>query len=149
MMLAAVLTGTVPPGRYRLSSSSRLSELRREIATVGWTGRVVDGARMTDRATMIDEFARALEFPDGSGHNWDAFADRLRDLSWIDGDGIVVLWQRSGTFARVDPATWHVAGRVIDDAIGARVGYGIVPLYVVCPGRPEGDPAGDGEPVEL
>src|SRR5216110_3422232 len=41
---------------------------------------VVDGRASRTRAAFFDEAARVLHFPDYFGHNWDAFADCLRDL---------------------------------------------------------------------
>ncbi len=41
---------------------------------------VIDGRSSRTRAAFFTEAARALRFPDYFGHNWDAFADCLRDL---------------------------------------------------------------------
>ena len=40
-----------------------------------------DGAR--DKHTLLTRIADALEFPQWFGHNWDALADCLGDLSWL------------------------------------------------------------------
>lgn len=40
----------------------------------------VDGHACRTRAAFFHEAARALDFPDYFGHNWDAFLDCLRDL---------------------------------------------------------------------
>ncbi|MEE4022136.1 barstar family protein [Gordonia sp. PKS22-38] len=42
--------------------------------------RRVDGREMPTIATMLDEFARAWQFPEHFGHNRDAFDDCMRDL---------------------------------------------------------------------
>ena len=49
-----------------------------------------------------DEFlatvAGALRFPAGFGGNWDALADCLKDLSWADAPGWVVMLEKSKHF---------------------------------------------------
>jgi RNAse (barnase) inhibitor barstar len=130
-----ILDGEVPPGRYRLPAPLPLGSLLDEIAAAGWLGRLVDGASMGDRDGLFDEFAAALEFPSWFGRNWDAFLDCLRDLSWLRGRGVIVLWRRAGTFASVAPQAWRDANNVIDQAIASRVEIGLPPLYVLLPAR--------------
>ena len=45
-----------------------------------------------DPADPLGSIARALEFPDWFGQNWDALEDCLGDLSWRRGDGRVFLF---------------------------------------------------------
>lgn len=40
------------------------------------------GAR--DKAAVLTRIAQALEFPAWFGHNWDALADCLGDLEWLE-----------------------------------------------------------------
>lgn len=37
-----------------------------------------------DKATALSRIAQALEFPAWFGHNWDALADCLGDLGWLE-----------------------------------------------------------------
>lgn len=37
-----------------------------------------------DKAAVLVRIAQALEFPAWFGHNWDALADCLGDLAWLD-----------------------------------------------------------------
>jgi RNAse (barnase) inhibitor barstar len=122
--------GELPPGRYRLSEPLTVRAVRDELAAAGWVIRVVDGASMPDRAALFDEFARACEFPDWFGGNWDAFADCLRDLSWMPPSPLAVLWLRSGAVAE---QLAYDAGRVVDAAIEARVAAGLSPLCLIYP----------------
>jgi RNAse (barnase) inhibitor barstar len=159
--LTALVTGASPPGRYRLAVPAPVRAIRDELVTAGWMMRIVDGIAMVDRASLFDEFATACDFPDWFGGNWDAFADCLRDLSWLPSDPIAILWQRSGA---VDPELRHDAGRVIDAAIAARVAVDLPALCVIYPagagrdaggrdagGRGDADPddavSGDGGPM--
>jgi hypothetical protein len=45
-----------------------------------------------DPADPLGSIARALEFPDWFGANWDALEDCLSDLSWRRGDGHVLIF---------------------------------------------------------
>lgn len=51
----------------------------------------VDLAKARDKSEMLGTIGRALGFPDGFGHNWDALLDYLADLSWHPADGYVVI----------------------------------------------------------
>ncbi len=139
MSLAPVLSGALPPGRYWLDGlatqldPARLAGSRAEASRAGWACPEVDGARMPDLEAMFDAFAAALAFPSWFGRNWDAFADGLRDLSWLPAAGDAVLWQRSFAFEAAAPAAWWQSGVVIAEAIGARMEMGLAPLYVIYP----------------
>lgn len=45
----------------------------------------LDGRLLGDKATLLAELGRALDFPDYYGGNWDALDECLADLSWHDG----------------------------------------------------------------
>ena len=47
-----------------------------------------------DPADLFSGIARALDFPDWFGANWDALADCLGDLSWRGGAGHVLMFAR-------------------------------------------------------
>jgi RNAse (barnase) inhibitor barstar len=133
MILESMVNGELPPGRYRLSAPIAVRALRDELSTAGWTMCLVDGAAMTDRASMFDDFAAACDFPGWFGRNWDAFADCLSDLSWLPERPVAVCWQRSGVFAARNPEIWRMAGEVIDTAIEDREAAGLPALYVIYP----------------
>lgn len=48
-------------------------------------------ADQPDKAGVLDVFARELRFPDHFGHNWDALADCLGDLSWLPAPGYLLV----------------------------------------------------------
>ncbi len=45
----------------------------------------------SDKDDALARIARALEFPEWFGGNWDALADCLSDMSWRPADGYVLL----------------------------------------------------------
>ncbi|GLW10076.1 hypothetical protein Misp01_52050 [Microtetraspora sp. NBRC 13810] len=51
---------------------------------------VVDGRACRTRAAFFEEAARALRFPGYFGHNWDAFADSLRDATAAGAVALIV-----------------------------------------------------------
>jgi RNAse (barnase) inhibitor barstar len=71
------------------------------------------------KAELLDDFARALRFPDWVGRNWDALSDALRDLSWLPQQPQVVVW--SGA-SKTDPAAYETALGVLQDATATSAG---------------------------
>lgn len=48
-----------------------------------------------DKHELLRRMAAALNFPDWFGHNWDALADSLEDLSWLPAGGYLLLLERA------------------------------------------------------
>ena len=69
------------------------------------------------KAELLDGFARALEFPGWVGHNWDALADALGDLSWLPPGPKVVVWAGADALRSRQPATYRAALEVLRDAV--------------------------------
>jgi len=45
-----------------------------------------------DKSALLQNIAKALDFPDWFGGNWDALEDCLTDLSWREAPGYVLLF---------------------------------------------------------
>lgn len=45
----------------------------------------------TDKAALLQCISQAYVFPEWFGHNWDALADALGDLSWLPSEGYLTL----------------------------------------------------------
>lgn len=132
--LAAVTEGVRPPGVYRWLSRAHPESSRRELVAAGWAMYPLDGRAIAGTAQVFDRCAQALAFPAWFGHNWDALADCLTDLSWLTGVGHVVLWNQYGTLARHDPKAWAMAHRVFSLSIEERVRLGMAPLFLLLRG---------------
>lgn len=50
----------------------------------------VDLTRVRDKAAALRAFQAAFGFPATFGHNWDALADHLQDLTWRPADEYVL-----------------------------------------------------------
>jgi RNAse (barnase) inhibitor barstar len=48
-------------------------------------------ADIDGREALFDAYARALDFPDWFGRNWDALWDLLTDLSWLDSPPVAII----------------------------------------------------------
>ena len=55
----------------------------------------IDLAGCVDAPTLFARFASALGFPEWFGHNWDALADSLGDLSWLPAGGYLLLLENA------------------------------------------------------
>lgn len=53
--------------------------------------KVIHGAKCHTTAGLLTECARALDFPDYFGHNWDGLEECLTDLEWLPAKGYVLL----------------------------------------------------------
>ncbi|WP_374244396.1 barstar family protein [Zoogloea sp.] len=76
----------------------------------------VDLARVTTKEAFLAAVGEALAFPDWYGHNWDALADCLTDLSWMAADGYVIVLDHADTFAAASPTDFATALSIFQDA---------------------------------
>ena len=72
------------------------------------------GAR--DKNAFLAAIAKALQFPDYFGHNWDAFYDCLLDLPHGDGSGTLLVLRDASGFARAEPEEFAAAAAAMQDA---------------------------------
>ncbi|MCX7960840.1 MAG: barstar family protein [Burkholderiales bacterium] len=68
------------------------------------------------KAEMLAAIARALDFPDWFGANWDALEDCLTDLAWSPAEAHVLLVEGAGE-ARADDL------RTLEDVLAAAAAF--------------------------
>lgn len=92
----------------------------------------IDFDGCTDKADALARIARALDFPEWFGGNWDALADCLSDLSWRPAEGYVLLLEHVAAWRKQDPQDFDIA---IDIFIEAAVGWAKMrrPFWVLMP----------------
>jgi RNAse (barnase) inhibitor barstar len=82
----------------------------------GYALRIVQGKKCTTLTGVFEEFARALEFPDYFGHNWDALEECLADLGWLPAKGYVILIAEAQSVIPGDDEEYETLLEVLNDA---------------------------------
>lgn len=60
----------------------------------------IDISDAGDKKAFLDRIAKALQFPDWFGYNWDALNDCLQDLEWLPvRTGYVLIFEHGDLFA--------------------------------------------------
>lgn len=75
-----------------------------------------DLAGCADKAEFLDRLAAGMRFPDWFGHNWDALADCLSDLSWLPADGYVVVLHNADRFRGASEKDFVMALDILNEA---------------------------------
>ena len=96
LTLTAYLQSTKAPwtSLLKVTAGQRAESLVRP--PTGLALKVIKGRHCKTPANLFAEFARALEFPDYFGHNWDALEECLADLEWLPGKGYILLITDAG-----------------------------------------------------
>jgi hypothetical protein len=74
----------------------------------------VDIGHVHDQPGFTGLVAKALAFPEWFGGNWDAFEDRLGDLSWHPAPGYVLLLEHGKHFGAGHKQEFVTAVEVLD-----------------------------------
>ena len=91
----------------------------------GYAAFSVDLKSAGDKDQLLAAIAAAAQFPDWFGHNWDALADCLGDLSWRPAEGYVFLLQHcDGIHGRAE-ADFVTAIQVFSEAADEWRGQGV------------------------
>src|SRR5690242_11657815 len=82
----------------------------------GFVRRVIRGSKCRSAAGLFAEFARALEFPEYFGHNWDALEECLADLEWLPAKGYVLVLTEAEHVLPRDEEDYATFLEVLSDA---------------------------------
>jgi len=112
--LRALLLDPANNGAYFFDHNDRESLV--EAATeAGLHAAPVDFGGCAGKGDALARIAAALRFPEWFGGNWDALADCLGDLSWLDGAGQLLVfddaWGCANAMARISPPCSTSAAR--------------------------------------
>lgn len=77
--------------------------------------RRIDLGGCSSKATLMLRIGSALDFPSGSGRNWDALTDRLRDLSWLQANGYALLFDAAGDLRDADEGDFDTLLEILED----------------------------------
>ncbi len=131
--LQRALKQTRPPAIYRFTSQASVQFLENEASHAGWRLFCLDGSKIRDKKTFLDNIARAMEFPAYFGKNWDALNDMLTDVEWARAAGYIVLFQDPERFIKNAPDDWGVAVDIFTTTIEFWKEQGI-PFYILLRG---------------
>lgn len=84
-----------------------------------------DLAGCADKAGFLARIAAALRFPDWFGHNWDALADCLSDLSWLPADGYIVILHNADRFRGASEKDFVMALEILSEAAAGWAGENV------------------------
>lgn len=76
----------------------------------------IDLAGCVDKAGLLARLAAALQFPAWFGHNWDALADCLTDLSWLPAERYAITLVQPQGLRAAAPDTFATALEILDEA---------------------------------
>ncbi|MDH4284737.1 MAG: barstar family protein [Gallionellaceae bacterium] len=92
--LCARLKNIKEAGAYQLNCS--VGELREAAEESSYTLFECDLAGRQGKGEFLAAIAQAIKAPEWFGHNFDALADALSDLSWSEAPGYVLLLRNGG-----------------------------------------------------
>ncbi len=112
--MAQWLTDPQRTGVFQLAVDPR--EFAKLAADAGLAVFRIDIAHAHGKADLLAQVAESLRFPPDFGGNWDALLDSLRDLSWIDAPGWVVILEKSKHFCAGHPRDFADAMDIMAEA---------------------------------
>lgn len=92
----------------------------------------IDLASVPGKPGLLQVFAAALELPSTFGHNWDALADSLGDLSWLPAPGYMLVLDHPDGLREAAPHDFDTLLEILDDATRAHSAAG-TPLWTLLP----------------
>lgn len=82
----------------------------------GFAVRTIQGKKCRTPSTLFSEFARALDFPDYFGHNWDAVEECLADFEWLQAKGYILLIHDAEAVLPEDEEEYETLLEILSDA---------------------------------
>ncbi len=113
--LALRLQNIKEAGAYRLNCN--MDELRAAAAQTGFALFEADVAAVQSKGEFLAAIAQAIHAPEWFGHNWDALADALGDLSWQPAPGYVLLLHKGGETLGLSAADHTIAAEIFAGAV--------------------------------
>lgn len=91
----------------------------------GLLARRIDLRDCGTKATLMLRLGIALDFPSGSGRNWDAASDQLRDLSWLPAPGYALLFEGASDLRDADETSFNTLLEILEEAVSDWARHGI------------------------
>lgn len=141
--LAKLLAGHASPGVYHWSSAAEAGDVRHAVERAGWRYIGLDTWRVESKGEFLHVCTGAFGIEHLEDHSFDGLSDALDEVEPGDTNGVVVMWEGWGPFARADRHAFDVAADVFDVRVESeRAGAFAVLLKGPGPqtGLPELDP---------
>jgi RNAse (barnase) inhibitor barstar len=110
------LNNATPPWSTLLVIPGGASATSLVKAPPGFVLRIVHGKKCRHSSDLFNEFARALDFPDYFGHNWDALEECLADFEWLSAKGYILLITDAQAVLPDDEDEYETLLEVLSDA---------------------------------
>jgi RNAse (barnase) inhibitor barstar len=68
------------------------------------------------KADLLAALAQELRFPAWFGHNWDALADSLDDLEWLQASGYLLVLENPETLSNAAPEDFGITLDILAEA---------------------------------
>ena len=82
----------------------------------GLMARRIDLRGCKTKATLLLRMSSALDSPTGSGRNWDALSDQLRDMSWLPAVGYALLFDDASDLRDADETSFDTLLDILQEA---------------------------------
>lgn len=102
-------------GVYQLNCSA--DELFEATGQAGFVMFDADMAKVYGKGEFLAAVAQAVKAPEWFGHNWDALADALGDLSWRPSSGYVLLLRDGGEMLGLSPEDHAAATEILSGTV--------------------------------
>ncbi|MGY0634858.1 barstar family protein [Luteimonas sp. A478] len=116
------------------ASHDECTAIQDAAATLGYRVVSVDLGTVDGKTALLEKLARALDFPDYFGHNWDALDDALGDLSWQQAPGLLLVLENADRLQRCAPGDFSTLLEILKESTGEHATAGI-PFRVLVVGQ--------------
>ncbi len=132
--LSSMLADYTASGAYYVDASGR-DALADAAARLEFAYARIDLAGCTDKEQALTRIARALDFPEWFGGNWDALSDCLADLSWWPAPGYVFVFDHTHDWKETDPVSFDVLLEIGNEVAITWAEHGM-PFWLLFPTPP-------------
>ena len=133
MKLDSLTLIAAPHQHALLSPASESHDALLALANHGSIVRFVRGKKAETVSDFYDEISAAMQFPFYFGGNWDAFADCIGDLEWLNAKaGVIVVFTDAAHLLKAAPAADATTlKRILTDTCTRWNGPKKIPFHVV------------------
>lgn len=127
----AFLLDTGRAGVRHVNEGGRAA-LTRAASALGFALLEVNLEHVGDKHALLDAISAALHFPPTFGHNWDALADSLGDLSWLPAPGYLLVLDHFANLRQTATRDFDTLLEILGEAANDHARAG-VPFWVLLP----------------